>query len=97
MTDKEAPLIIWAALDEVRYLTRVFKNKDDIKYVHANHFHVCFEVSVSLHHHLFKITDTLLNRPDVGEREIADMLDDAQPALDKWNRFLDGNNESPQG
>ena len=91
MPDKEAPLIIWAALDETRYLTRDFKNKDDIKYVRADHYYACMEAGCSLNYHLFKLTDALLNRPDVGEREIADTIDDAQLALDKWNRFLDGN------
>ena len=92
MTDKEAPKRIWASEDSRQWSSIKFRD-NDIKYVHANYQHACFQAAVSLHHHLFKITDTLLNRPDVGEREIADMLDDAQIALDKWGRFLDEEEE----
>ena len=94
----EAPLLIWIDPEESFYYLRKYKREDDIKYVHANHFHACMEAAISLDHWLFEITNTLLNRPDVGEREMADMIDDAQLALDKWNRFLDGDNaQSPQG
>ena len=89
----EAPLLIWIDPEECLRYTRKYKQAGDFKYVHTDYYHACFEAAVSLHHHLFEITNTLLNRPDVGEREIADMLDDAQPALDAWNRFLDGKEE----
>ena len=91
MSDKEAPKTIWITLNS--YVRQKKLRDNDIKYIRADHFHACFEAAVSLHHHLFELTDTLLNRPDVGEREIADMLDDAQIALDAWNRFLDGKEE----
>ena len=89
----EAPLLIWIDPEQVKNYTRKYKQAGDIKYVHTSYYHACFEAAVSLHHHLFKLTDTLLNRPDVGEREIADMLDDAQRGLDEWNRFLDAEEE----
>ena len=66
------------------------RNDDDIEYIRADRYIACLDAAVSLHHHLFEITDALLNRPDIGEREMADMIDDAQLALDKWTRFCDG-------
>ena len=89
----EAPLLIWIDPEESFYYLRKYKREDDIKYVHTSYYHACFEAAVSLHHHLLKITDTLLNRPDVGERETADIIDDAQRGLDKWGRFLDEEEE----
>ena len=92
----EAPKQIWLN-DMMSWSVKKMYN-NDIKYVRADSYHACMEAAISLDHWLFEITNTLLNRPDVGERETADMLDDAQPALDAWNRFLDGDNaQSPQG
>ena len=91
MADKEAPKQIW--LNDMMSWSAKKMYDDDVKYIRADRYIALLDAAVSLHYHLFKLTDTLLNRPDVGEREIADMLDDAQPALDKWNRFLDGKEE----
>ncbi len=68
---------------------------DGVEFVRADRYAACFSAGCSLHHHLFKLTYALLNRPDIGEseREMADIIDDAQLALDKWNRFLDGEEE----
>lgn len=57
----------------------------DIKYYRADTYHACMEAGMSLDYHLHKITSAVRNNP-----EFADMLADAQPALDKWDRFLDG-------
>ena len=82
-------------MKDISFIIESFPNSDnvDIDYVRRDRYIALLEAAVSLHYHLFELTDTLLNRPDKGEREIADMLDDAQPALDKWNRFLDGKEE----
>lgn len=89
----EPPTLIWIDPEESFYYLRKYKRDDDIFYVRADRFNACLDAACSLHYHLFEITDTSLNRPDVGEREMAEMLDDAQLALDKWNRFLDGKEE----
>lgn len=90
----KAPERIWLNWDiKVWGTARTYK--DDIKYYRADRYHACMDAGCSLHYHLFELTNALLNRPDISEseREMADMIDDAQLALDKWNRFLDGKEE----
>ena len=104
MTDvktSEFPKRIWLRADE-KYtnasslcirLSESKHNSTDVIYHSADAYHACLDAACSLNYHLFEITNTLLNDPVTihNEREMADMLDDAQLALDKWNRFLDGN------
>ena len=93
MSDKtEAPKYIciqhyFDAYNRAQSNSRMYD--DDIKYIRADRYIACLDAAVSLHHWLFEITDTLLNR-QVSEREMADTIDDAQLALDKWDRFCDG-------
>jgi len=63
-------------------------SSDNVEYVRADRYTALLEAAVSVNHHLFEITDTLLNR-QISEREMADMIDDAQLALYKWIRFCD--------
>ena len=67
--------------------------KDDIEYVPADTFAACLEAGRSLNRRLFELTEMLLDNPEATGREIADALDDAGLALDKWNRFLDSKEE----
>ena len=70
----------------------VQQNDDDIAYIRADTYHACLEAGCSLHYHLFKIADALKNNSATFD-EFEAMLADAQPALDAWNRFLDGKEE----
>ena len=95
MSDKtEVPKNIWLNPEYMVWRSKKVDD-DDIKYIQHDRYIACLDAAVSLHHHLFEITDTLLNR-QVSEREMADTIDDAQLALDKWNRFCDGKVEEAQ-
>lgn len=99
MTNKpEAPKNIWLRRAPTKdyfsgwdfTITWAEKQEDDtdIKYIRADRYTALLDAAVSLHHWLFELVKTY----DDGiqrsyERE---MLDDVQLALDKWNRFLDG-------
>ena len=65
---------------------------DDDKFYRADRYHACMEAGCSLHYHLFEIIKAE-ESSDVGCDEMEDLIDDAQLALDKWNRFLDGKEE----
>ena len=65
-------------------------NDDDTKYYRADSYFACLEAGCSLNYHLYKIMDALTNQ-SADFNEFEKMLEDAQPALDAWNKFLDGN------
>ena len=91
----ELPKRIWVHIDGYHCIT--WSNYEEgfngVEYWRADTLHACMVAGSSLNHHLFEITNALLNNPEVTGREMADMLDDAQLALSKWDRFLDGKEE----
>lgn len=87
MTDKEAPKYIYLHNHDDafnRAISYAPINDTSIKYVRADTFHACMEAGCSLHHWLFEMVN-LEPTPEVYA--------DAQLALDKWDRFLDGAKE----
>ena len=91
MSDIKAPKYIWIDTDESFYYVDIYKRDDDIKYIRADRYTALLDAAVSLHHWLFELRK--LCDDGVHRCYKTEMLEDAQLALDKWNRFLDGKDE----
>ena len=77
----EAPKTIWIPTNAAYLILLAKKDSDTYKYIRADRYHACLEAAVSLHHWLFEL---------VHHEHTPEVYADAQLALDKWNRFLDG-------
>lgn len=67
---------------------------DDIKYYRADRYDALLDAAVSLHHWLFELLDKEIVTPANCYPEGSDIreaIESAQLAIDKYNRFLDGN------
>jgi len=92
MSDKlEAPKRIWVDPDEANYYVEMYKFPDDVKYIRADRYTALLEAAVSLHHWLFELKKEV--EQDLIDDEEFQILQDAQLALDKWDRLLDDEEE----
>lgn len=85
----EMPKQVWIERNTViARLMAIRTNDNEVKYIRANRYNALLDAAASLHHWLFEMVKTYdYGNPRSFER---DMLDDAQLAIDKYNRFLDG-------
>ena len=87
MKDKESPKTMWITPHD-GWSSPERTTSNAVKYYRADVHHACIEAGCSLNYHLFEIQSALLTGANTAR--LKDLLIDAQPALDKWNRFLDG-------
>ena len=84
----KAPEYIWRSGPKKtdRQWSSIKLHTDDVKYIRADRYTALLEAAVSLHYHLFKI----MNNENPFNHEL---FEDAQLALDKWDRLLDDEEE----
>ena len=96
MSDIKAPKYIWIDTDESFYYVDIYKRDDDIKYIRADRYTALLDAAVSLHHWLFEMKKKFvpfISADVLTQEDYNDIMESAQLALDKWNRFCDGKDE----
>jgi hypothetical protein len=91
----ELPKRIWISKDKDSHdkWSSIKFQDDDIKYYRADRYHALLDTAVSLHHWLFELLDKEIVTPASCYPEGSDIreaIESAQLAIDKYNRFLNG-------